>query len=130
MTRLCYNVRRRAEEGKPKPGRKDETMSGKGGQHNPDDVLIGFLDSPEIKALTELVSECDTKIGADNVSDYFRTSIFDRATALGIMKDGKIVPEWRDRITVRAAAIRQAKREKSEARKAARAAKHHKINAK
>lgn len=96
-------------------------MSGKSGKHNPDDVLIGFLDSPEIKALTELVAEKD---GAANVSDYFRTFIFDRATGHGIMADGKVVPKWRDRITVRAAAIRQSRREKSEARKASRAAKH------
>lgn len=95
-------------------------MSGKSGKHNPDDVLIGMMDSPEVKALAELVAEADH---ASNTSDWMRQQIFNRATANGIMRDGKVLPEWRDRVIVRAAAIRQAKREASDARKAARAAK-------
>lgn len=89
-------------------------MSKVSGPHNPDDVLIGFMDSPEIRALAELVTERD---GIGTVSDFFRRHIFDRATAHGIMRDGKVQGEWRVRIAARAEAIREAKRRRSEARK-------------
>lgn len=95
-------------------------MSGKSGKHNPDDVLIGFLDSPEIKAFSVLVAEAD---GFTNVADFFRQHIFDRALAHGMMKDGKAVGEWRDKVVTQAAAIRQAKRERSESIRASRTAK-------
>jgi len=91
-------------------------MSKVSGPHNPDDVLIGFMDSPEIRALAELVTEKD-KIGT--VSDFFRQHIFDRATAHGIMLDGKVQGEWRVRIAARAEAIRENRKRRSEARKRA-----------
>lgn len=97
-------------------------MGGKSGSHNPDDVLIGMMDSPEVKALLELVAKAD---GESNTSDWMRRQIFTRALAHGMMVEGKVVGEWKDRVVVRAAAIRQEKREKSEARKAARNAKKH-----
>lgn len=94
-------------------------MPGKSGKHNPDDVLIGLLDSPEIKAFSEFAAEAD---GFDNVADWFRAFIFERGTAHGMMVDGRAVGEWRDKVIVRAAAIRQQKRERSEAIKRRRAA--------
>lgn len=95
-------------------------MPGKSGKHNPDDVLIGLLDSPEVKAFSEFAAEAD---GYDNVSDWIRAFIFERGTVHGMMVDGKAVGEWRDKVIVRAAAIRQQKRERSEAIKRRRAAK-------
>ena len=86
-------------------------MGGKSGKHNPDDVLIGYMDSPEIKAMTTYVAEAE---GFGNVADMFRSYIMGRAIAHGIVKDGKASPEWADRIKTQAAAIRQKKRERSE----------------
>lgn len=86
-------------------------MGGKGGKHNPDDVLIGYADSPEVKALTMFVAEKD---GFSNVADMFRSFVMDRAVAHGIIKDGKAVGEWEDNIKWQAAAIRQKRRERSE----------------
>lgn len=91
-------------------------MSKASGKHNPDDVLIGFLDSPEVKALTALVAEADGEL---NVSDMFRRFIFDRAAAHGMMRDGKVTDEWRERVRESAEAIRAAKRTRSERRKKA-----------
>ena len=90
-------------------------MSKVSGKHNPDDVLIGFLDAPEIRALTELVTEKD---GIKTVSDFFRKHIFDRAEAHGIMRDGVAVGQWRVLIAARAEAIRTARKRRSAARKA------------
>ena len=59
-------------------------MSKTSGPHNPDDVLIGFLDSPEVKALTALVAEAE----GSNVSDLFRRFVFARAEAHGMMRGG------------------------------------------
>ena len=95
-------------------------MSKTSGKHNPDDVLIGFMDSPEIRALAELVTELD---GGGTVSDFFRRHIFDRALAHGVMRDGKVVGLWCERVAARAAAIRRAKQRRSAARKAWAAAK-------
>lgn len=91
-------------------------MSKVSGPHNPDDVLIGFMDSPEIRALAELVTELDE---IETVSDFFRQHIFDRAVAHGVMREGKVQGEWRERIAARAEAIRVNKRRRSEARKQA-----------
>lgn len=93
-------------------------MSKTSGKHNPDDVLIGFLDSPEVKALTALVAEAD---GAQTVSDMFRQFIFSRATVHGMMRDGKVVGKWRERVRESAETIRAAKRSRSERRKGANA---------
>ena len=88
-------------------------MSKTSGKHNPDDVLIGFLDSPEVKALTALVAEAE----GSNVSDLFRRFIFERATARGMMRDGKVTENWRARVAEDAAIIRANKRKRSESRK-------------
>ena len=88
-------------------------MSKTSGKHNPDDVLIGFMDSPEVRALAELVTELDK---AGTVSDFFRLHIFDRAARHGIMRDGKVVGLWCERVAARAAAIRKAKQRRSAAR--------------
>jgi len=89
-------------------------MSKVSGPHNPDDVLIGFMDSPEVRALAELVTEMD-KIGT--VSDFFRQHIFDRAKVHGLMKDGKVNDHWQIHVKARAEAIREARKRRSEARK-------------
>ena len=77
-------------------------MSKVSGPHNPDDVLIGFIDSPEVKALTALVAEAE----GENVSDLFRKFVFSRAEAHGMMRGGKVVDEWRERVRESAAIIR------------------------
>lgn len=77
------------------------------GPHNPDDVLIGFLDSPEVKALAEIVTECER---AKSVADFFRAHIAERAAAYGIMTNGVVQDKWRVRVAARAEAIRQAKK--------------------
>ncbi len=92
-------------------------MSKTSGPHNPDDVLIGFLDSPEVKALTALVAEAE----GSNVSDLFRRFVFARAEAHGMMRGGKVTENWRERVREGAEAIRAAKRERSEHRKKANA---------
>lgn len=93
-------------------------MSKTSGPHDPDDVLIGFMDSPEVKALTALVAEAE---GAETVSDMFREFIFARAEAHGMMRDRKVVGKWRDVVRESAEAIRAAKRIRSERRKRANA---------
>ncbi len=88
-------------------------MSKTSGKHNPDDVLIGFLDSPEVKALTALVAEAE----GSNVSDMFRRFVFARAEAHGMMRGGKVVEGWRERVRDSAAIIRANRRKRSESRK-------------
>jgi len=88
-------------------------MSKTSGPHNPDDVLIGFIDSPEVKALTALVAEAE----GENVSDLFRKFVFSRAEAHGMMRGGKVVDGWRERVRESAAIIRANKRKRSESRK-------------
>ena len=90
-------------------------MSKTSGKHNPDDVLIGFLDSPEVKALTAFVAEAE----GSNVSDLFRRFIFERAEAHGMMRGGKVVESWRERVKDSAEIIRANKRTRSERRKKA-----------
>ena len=94
-------------------------MSGSSGKHNPDDVIIGMMDSPEVKALAELVAEADK---CSNFSDWMRRQIFNRAEINHILAHGKVVPEWRDRVKLRAENIRTAKRVKAAARAASKAA--------
>lgn len=90
-------------------------MSKTSGKHNPDDVLIGFLDSPEVKALTALVAEAE----GSNVSDMFRRFVFDRAEARGMMRDGKVTDEWRGRVAECATMLRANRKARSERRKRA-----------
>lgn len=88
-------------------------MSKTSGKHNPDDVLIGFLDSPEVKALTALVAEAE----GSNVSDMFRKFVFTKAEAHGMMRGGKVVEGWRERVRESAEIIRANKQKRSESRK-------------
>ena len=90
-------------------------MSKTSGPHNPDDVLIGFLDSPEVKALTALVAEAE----GSNVSDLFRRFVFARAEAHGMMRGGKVTDNWRERVREGAEVIRANKQRRSERRKKA-----------
>lgn len=90
-------------------------MSKVSGPHNPDDVLIGFIDSPEVKALTALVAEAE----GENVSDLFRKFVFSRAEAHGMMRGGKVVDEWRERVRESATIIRANKLKRRESRKKA-----------
>ena len=90
-------------------------MSKTSGKHNPDDVLIGFLDSPEVKALTALVAEAE----GSNVSDMFRKFVFARAEAHGMLRGGKVVEGWRERVRDSAEIIRANKRKRSERQKKA-----------
>jgi len=90
-------------------------MSKVSGKHNPDDVLIGFMDSPEVKALTALVAEAE----GENVSDLFRKFVFSRAEAHGMMRGGRVVDGWRERVRESAAIIRANKLKRSESRKKA-----------
>jgi len=92
-------------------------MSKTSGPHNPDDVLIGFLDSPEVKALTALVAEAE----GSNVSDLFRRFVFARAEAHGMMRGGKVTENWRERVREGAEIIRANKQKRSERRKKANA---------
>lgn len=92
-------------------------MSKTSGPHNPDDVLIGFLDSPEVKALTALVAEAE----GSNVSDLFRRFVFARAEAHGMMRGGKVTENWCERVREGAEIIRANKQKRSERRKKANA---------
>ena len=92
-------------------------MSKTSGPHNPDDVLIGFLDSPEVKALTALVAEAE----GTNVSDMFRRFIFERAEAHGMMRGGKVTEAYVDVVREGAFVLRANRKARSERRKRARA---------
>ena len=92
-------------------------MSKTSGKHNPDDVLIGFLDSPEVKALTALVAEAE----GSNVSDMFRKFVFARAEAHGMMRGGKVTEAWKERVREGAAILRANRKARSERRKKANA---------
>ena len=88
-------------------------MSKTSGPHNPDDVLVGFMDSPEVKALTALVAEAE----GENVSDLFRKYVFSRAEAHGMMRGGKVVGEWRERVRLGAEILRANRMKRSESRR-------------
>lgn len=88
-------------------------MSKTSGKHNPDDVLIGFLDSPEVKALTALVAEAE----GSNVSDMFRKFVFMKAETHGMLRGGKVVDGWREKVRESAEIIRANKQKRSESRK-------------
>ena len=53
----------------------------------------------------------------ENVSDLFRKFVFSRAEAHGMMRGGKVVDGWRERVRESAAIIRANKRKRSESRK-------------
>lgn len=79
---------------------------GKGGKHNPDNVLLGIHASPETKALAGLVAS----LRGETITDALLEGLHILAECVGVEKDGKVVPRWRDEIAARAQAVRSAKK--------------------
>lgn len=76
------------------------------GKHNADWVLLGFQSPPEDKALAMIVAEEDGR----NVKDQILFMIHERAKKLGICRDGKITPTFKDRLELYAARVRMNKK--------------------
>jgi len=78
------------------------------GKHNPDNVLLGVHATPEIKALAGLVAD----ITGSNITDTLLDGLMLMAERAGVMRGGKVLPQYKDEITLRAAQVRMAKKER------------------
>ncbi len=78
------------------------------GKHNPDNVLLGIHATPEVKALAGLVA--DNR--GSNITDTLLDGLFMLAEQAGIMRGGKVLPQYTDEIRLRAAQVRAAKKER------------------
>ena len=83
-------------------------MSKTSGKHNPDHVLLGIHTTPEIKALAGLVAE----IKNSNITDTLLDGLMYEAEQAGVVRGDKVLPRYRDEITLRAAQVRAAKKER------------------
>ena len=83
-------------------------MSKTSGKHNPDNVLLGVHATPEIKALAGLVAE----LNGSNITDTLLDGLMVMAERAGVVRGGKVLPQFRDEITLRAAQVRAAKKER------------------
>ncbi len=83
-------------------------MSKTSGKHNPDNVLLGVHATPEIKALAGLVAE----ITGSNITDTLLDGLMIMAEKAGVVRGGKVLPQYKDEITLRAAQVRAAKKER------------------
>lgn len=83
-------------------------MSKSSGKHNPDNVLLGIHATPEIKALAGLVAE----LNGSNITDTLLDGLMVMAERAGVVRGGKVLPQFKDEITLRAAQVRAAKKER------------------
>lgn len=83
-------------------------MSKTSGKHNPDNVLLGVHTTPEIKALAGLVAERN----GSNITDTLLDGLMMMAERAGVVSGGKVLPQFRDDIRLRAAQVRAAKKER------------------
>ena len=83
-------------------------MSKTSGKHNPDNVLLGVHTTPEIKALAGLVAERN----GSNITDTLLDGLMIMAERAGVVSGGKVLPQFRDDIRLRAAQVRAAKKER------------------
>ena len=91
---------------KPRKGLLGATHGG----HDPDKVLIGGFVKPEVKARIQITADAyDT----DAISIMVKGAD-DLATAIGIMKDGKVTKEYEDEVNMLASVIRQKKAKRQE----------------
>ena len=89
-------------------GIKERTMSRTSGKHNPDNVLLGIHTTPEIKALAGLVAD----LLGSNITDTLLDGLYSMAERVGVMRGVKVLPQFKDEITLRAAQVRAAKKER------------------
>ena len=83
-------------------------MSKTSGKHNPDNVLLGVHTTPEIKALAGLVAERN----GSNITDTLLDGLMVMAERAGVVSGGKVLPQFKDEIILRAAQVRAAKKER------------------
>ena len=83
-------------------------MSKTSGKHNPDNVLLGVHTTPEIKALAGLVAERN----GSNITDTLLDGLMMMAERAGVVSGGKVLPQFKDEIILRAAQVRAAKKER------------------
>ena len=72
------------------------------GKHDPDKVLLGGYVTPEFKALAQLIAS----MRKCNVHELLQEGVYTLATSMGVMKDGEIIPEFKEAITAMADIIR------------------------
>ncbi len=83
-------------------------MSKTSGKHNPDNVLLGVHATPEIKALAGLVADTVDS----SITDVLLDGLMLMAENAGIASGGKVLPQYKDEIILRAAQVRAAKKER------------------
>ena len=86
-------------------------MSGsRHGRHHPDKVQFGGMVWPEFKAVAQLLA---LRHGC-TIMDVVRRGVTDLATAEGVVRNGEVVPEFREKVSELAGSIRKAALEKRE----------------
>lgn len=85
-------------------------MSKQSGNHNPDEVLLGIHTTPEFKALVGVVA--DKHCGGKTITETMVDALLILAERYGVTRGGKVCPEYRDEIILRAAQLRAAKKER------------------
>ena len=78
------------------------TDNNRHGKHDPDKVLLGGYVTPEFKALAQLVAS----MRKCNVHELLREGVYTLATAMGVMKDGNVTPQYKASIEAMAEIIR------------------------
>lgn len=78
------------------------TKESRHGKHHPDKVQFGGMVSPEFKAIAQLTANkrpC-------SLMDLMQEGVYNLATRAGIMKDGKVAPEYKEAVDAMADIIR------------------------
>lgn len=78
------------------------------GKHNPDNVLLGIHTTPEMKALAAFIAEKTNR----SITDVILDGIMSEGTRAGIISDGKVLPEFKDQIIIKAGIVRANKKER------------------
>ena len=72
------------------------------GKHHPDKVQFGGMVSPEFKAIAQLTA---SKLQC-SLMELMQRGVDNLATGAGILKNGKVTPQYRDAVSAMADIIR------------------------
>ena len=81
---------------------KDATKKNRHGQHHPDKVQFGGMVTPEFKAIAQLTA---SKLQC-TLMELMQKGVENLATGAGILRNGKVTPQYREAVSAMADIIR------------------------
>ena len=78
------------------------THGNRHGKHDPDKVQFGGMVSPEFKAIATLTAR---ELNLFSLAEMMRKGIVDLATSAGIIRNGRIAPQYREEVSALADVI-------------------------